>query len=302
MPPFEPLGRRTWSGKHLLPADSLHAGYNLLIAGLWASRLSRASIATPLCVCHVVAAGLPLLIRRASARLASPVAVLREYYALLWLAAYWLELDWLIQLLHRDSHDAAILRLEHPLIAGAWQAEAVTHPPSWMVNETMYLLYASYLPLLVVTPIALGIAGRQDILREFSFRVSLVALCCFSIYLAWPVAGPAYGATGLPSVTGVVSGGIRFIRGLTDSKGTAFPSSHVAIATTICLVGWRWLPRCPAIALTVLVAGIAIACVYTRNHYLVDAAAGVLLALLLQPVGGKLRANWSSMVSDLGNG
>jgi len=276
------MAREPWTGAQVLPADRIHSAYNLLLAALWATCLTRSTIAMPLGMLHLVAAGLPALIRRAPKQLSWPVAVLREYYPLLWIESYWVELGTLIPLLHSGTHDAMILRLQAALSGGAWNPEAVTRAPNWIMNETMYFFYASYLPLLIISPIVLGVAGRTDIVRDFALRVSLVAVVCFSMYLAWPVAGPGYAPGGLPPATGAFSHGMQLIRSLGDVQGSAFPSSHVAISVTIALVGWRWLPRFIALALAALAIGIAVGCVYTRNHYVADVVAAVTLAVMLQ--------------------
>jgi len=281
--------RQSWGAAQVLPGDRLHSAYNVLVAVLWATCIARSKVAMPLTILHLIAASLPELIRRAPERLSPGVAVLREYYPLLWLECYWIELDSLIRLLHGGTHDAAILRLEAALMGALWNVDAVARAPGWFMNETMYFFYASYLPLLVLPPILLGVVGRTEILRDLAFRVSLVAVVCFSIYLAWPVAGPAFGPGGLSPATGAFSHGMRLIRSVGDSEGSAFPSSHVAISVTIALVGWRWLPRRLALALAALVTIIAIACVYTGNHYVVDVLAGATLALMLQPVAARVQ-------------
>jgi membrane-associated phospholipid phosphatase len=278
------MGRQPWTGEQILPADRLHSAYNALLAVLWVTCLTRSSLVVPLSVLHLIAAGLPVLIRRAPKHLSLGVAVLREYYPLLWLECYWVELDSLIRLLHSGNHDAAILRLETALWGGLWNPDTVASAPNWLMNETMYFFYASYLPLLVIPPIVLGVLGRIGVLRDLCFRVSLVSMVCFSIYLAWPVAGPAFRPGGLSPATGAFSHGMHVIRSLGDSEGSAFPSSHVAISVTIALVGWRWLPRRMALALAALVVIIAVACVYTRNHYVIDVVAGAALAMILQPL------------------
>lgn len=264
-----------WTRGPVLPVDRIHSAFNLLLAGLWVGHAWRSQLALPLCLLHLTGAAMPLLLGIAPTPLSRSVAIAREYYPLLWLESYWMELGVLLPLLHPVTHDPMVLHLENALRFWGWQAPRA---PDRLVNEVMYLFYASYLPLLVLTPIVCGLLGRVDIIRDYAWRVSLVALVCFTMYLVWPVAGPGYAEGGLPPVTGPLSGGVRAIRALGDARGSAFPSSHVAISCTIALVLWHWLPRRVALGLAGLVVGIAVACVYTRNHYLVDVLAGVALA------------------------
>ncbi len=274
---------RDWTGGGSLPTDWVHAVYNGLLAALWFSLLSRADLAAPLCLVHLGATTLPWLLRRAPARLAPPVAVLREYYPLLWLASYWFELGALIPLLQRGSHDAWLIHMEFALFGLPWHTTGAVLGHG-AVNQLMYWLYAAYLPLLVLTPIAVGIMGRIEIVRELAFRLSLVAILCFVTYLLWPVAGPSHYPVELPAppASGVGYHGMLALRSFGDAIGSAFPSSHVALSASIAIVGWRWLPRWPAVALITLVIGIAVACVYTGNHYVVDVVAGGALALAAQ--------------------
>jgi membrane-associated phospholipid phosphatase len=67
------------------------------------------------------------------------------------------------------------------------------------------------------------------------------------------------------------------------SKGAAFPSSHVAVAVAISLVTWShdrviWWVTLP------FVVGLTISTVYGRFHYGIDAATGVLAAVIFVAV------------------
>ena len=79
---------------------------------------------------------------------------------------------------------------------------------------------------------------------------------------------------------GFFYGLVEVAQRLGDSRGCSFPSSHVAGATTIAYLAWRWLPRWAAIVLTVDAAGVLASTVYTQNHYAVDSVAGLVWALL----------------------
>ena len=69
-----------------------------------------------------------------------------------------------------------------------------------------------------------------------------------------------------------------------SSRGAAFPSGHVAIATVQASVCARFLPRLfPAVA--VVAALLAVATVYGGFHYLLDALSGLALGLLVATLG-----------------
>lgn len=273
------MARPAVAPSQLRPVDFIHSVYNLVLAVLWGSCLGRSPLAPCLAGVHLAAAGLPILLRHAPERMPRPLTALREYYPLLFVIGYWFELPPLIPLLHSSTHDAAIFRLESSFNAAMWSARSPVQSAHPLLNEVMYFFYSSYLPLLLLTPAILGVVRRKDILRDFAFRFSLVATVCFTIYLAWPVAGPTFVAGDLAPVTGAFSGGMKVMESFGDVRGSSFPSSHVAFSVTIAFIGWRWLPQILGLLLWALIATIAFACVYTRNHYVVDVVAGVALAV-----------------------
>ena len=65
-----------------------------------------------------------------------------------------------------------------------------------------------------------------------------------------------------------------------SSVGTAFPSSHVAVAVTVLLLA-RNYGRTAFLCLLALVPGLAVGAVYGGFHYAVDTVAGTLLALIV---------------------
>jgi membrane-associated phospholipid phosphatase len=67
-----------------------------------------------------------------------------------------------------------------------------------------------------------------------------------------------------------------------DSLGTACPSTHVAGSAAIAFVAWRRFPRAAALACVADAVLIALATVYTQNHYAFDALTGFLVVLVLQ--------------------
>jgi membrane-associated phospholipid phosphatase len=67
-----------------------------------------------------------------------------------------------------------------------------------------------------------------------------------------------------------------------DSLGTAFPSSHVAGAVSMAILAARWLPRRLALVFGLEALGVVLSTVYTQNHFAIDSAVGVLLAVGVQ--------------------
>ena len=267
----------------LLPVDSLVAAYNLLLAVVWASLTTRVSYAPWLCAVHLVAASLPIALRQCPRPRWRVTACLREYYPLLWLVGFWTELGYLLPLLHPRFFDAAVERLDVTLFGASWSTKWMERAPSLWVSEPMHLLYMLFFPVVAVPPLAFGLTGRRDALRDVTFRLALAYLGCCLVYLLVPVAGPVRDAPAGAALTrGICYRLIGLYWRIGNSLGTAFPSFHVAAAVTVVFVAWRWMGRALAWAMTALAVGLALSTVYTRHHYTIDAAAGALLAVVLQ--------------------
>jgi membrane-associated phospholipid phosphatase len=129
-----------------------------------------------------------------------------------------------------------------------------------------------------------GLAGRGRMFREMTFRLLVTYLGCDLLYVLFPVYGPHFGggAAAGQFAEGFFRGVSEALRATGDSPGTAFPSSHVAGVLTAAFLAFRWFRRPAAWFWAVGALAVAASTVYTRNHFLVDVAAGALVALLLQ--------------------
>jgi membrane-associated phospholipid phosphatase len=264
------------------PVDRLLQGYNVLLAGLWIAMLGLAPYAPAILAAHLAAVALPWLLRRAA--LGGAMRVLWEIYPLLWLCAFWSELDFIRHMLHPVSNDALVraldLRLFGVHLDQLWMAAM---PHVWF-SEVMHLAYFAYYPLIFLPPVIAALAGRTEASRDMTYRLLLTYVGCYLVYMAFPVDGP--GAT-LPRFDGELTGGViyQLVHGAVrwgDSLGCAFPSSHVAGAVTIAMLGWRWFRPGVAALLTIEAAGVFVSTVYTQQHYAIDAVAGLVLAVALQ--------------------
>lgn len=283
--------------RRVLPVDRVLAVYNAIFAGFWAAYLGRAPYAAGLALAHLAALTLPTLLERAPATLSQPTRTLRELYPLLWLAAFWPELD----LLHRlripptFDHQIAALDLAWFGIHGthvnlAW----MPHMPYAWLSEPMHFSYWAYYLLIGVPPIALTLLGRTEALRDVVFRMMLTYLSCFLLFILYPVYGP--GLT-LPRYAGPLTHGffyqlVRSTLGAGDSPGCAFPSSHVAGAITIAYAGARCFPRWVGRLLWAEAIGVLVSTVYTQNHYPIDALSGLGWGLGLQIAVAPAVARW----------
>ncbi len=151
------------------------------------------------------------------------------------------------------------------------------------MSEVMHLLYYAYYPAIYLPPLALAIMARYAAIRDMTFRLTVTYLGCYVVYIAFPVDGPHFLMEPTPGAhtEGFFYGLVEMAQQIGDSRGCSFPSSHVAGATTIAILAWRWLPRWAAVILTVEAIGVLTSTTYTQHHYAIDSVAGLAWALLV---------------------
>ena len=237
------------------------------------ARLAAASgSATPLGM-HLTILGYTFLLLLAPMRLRRP--------ALDWLTLtigplMYVELRWIIAGLGAPHRDALVLGWERLLFPSNPSATLAPRLHVAWVSELLHLAYASYYLLVYLPPIALYLRGRRDAFVSTTLALIVVYGVCFITYALFPVDGPRYlvGAAAAPE------GPIRsFVLTLLDrgsSRGTAFPSSHVAASVVASLCALRQ-QRSVGIVVSLLTAALTLATVYGGFHYAVDALVGVIL-------------------------
>jgi membrane-associated phospholipid phosphatase len=275
------------------PVDRVVAAYNLLLAGAWALAASAAPHRAPaswwVVVAHLTAALLLWLVHsaraRVAARVAGVVAIAIDVYPLLMVAGAWTELGSLLPLLHPRSYDRIALWLDGLVFGTHWHLRWVAGMPWPWLSEIMYAAYFSLYPMLACVPVALVIGRHRAALRDYVFSLTLTYLGCCVIYLWFPVVGPAQFVPHVDSAHhGLFFVFSAAIQQAGDSLGTSCPSTHVAASATIALVAWRRFPRPVALVFVMGAVMIALATVYTQNHYAVDVVAGYAVVLALQSV------------------
>jgi membrane-associated phospholipid phosphatase len=139
--------------------------------------------------------------------------------------------------------------------------------PAWAIVYGTLYLFLILLPVFVV-------CGEEHIHRTVLAYLSVwcTAYVCF---LAWPTVAPRPPA--VPG-TGFSAWGLRFLYEA-DPPYNCFPSLHVAHSFVSAMTTLRVHRRlgCAAVGAALLVG---ISTLYTKQHYVLDVAAGVLLALV----------------------
>ncbi len=238
-----------------------------------------------------------------TARHPSVAGFFRDSYPLLFIAFLYWELRYLALLFSSGYQDPLVLRWEEAVFGEQLAMTLSQRFPYLWLSEAMHFFYASYWYLLLAALIGLYLRGRFEGFRQLVFAELVVYFACYVIFTFFPVAGPHYQ---FPVIGGPLSEGslyqlVHWVLEDGGSKGAAFPSSHVAVAVAVSLVTWRhdrvvWLVTLP------FVVGLTISTVYGRFHYGIDAAAGVLVAVVLVPVASVLQS-WlaASWRGGLGN-
>jgi membrane-associated phospholipid phosphatase len=189
------------------------------------------------------------------------------------------------------AHDALVQRWELAVFGGQPSLAWIRAFPSPAWSTLMHGAYLSYYAILAAAPLGLWFSGRREAARETVLAMMATFYACYAAFLAFPVAGPRYlfppaqnAATAVPVAVlahRLLEGGSAF--------GTAFPSSHVAVA--LVAAGRAWLGWRPLGALLLPAAVLlALGTVYGQLHYGVDALAGALLATVVLALAAARRA------------
>ncbi|HET9684178.1 MAG TPA: phosphatase PAP2 family protein [Gemmatimonadaceae bacterium] len=190
----------------------------------------------------------------------------------------YVELRWLIPGLGHPHADALVLSWEHGLFGGNPSATWAPAMPWPLLSEALHLAYASYYLLVLAPPLVLYVRGRREAYAATMLALTLVYGVCFTTYVLFPVDGPRYLVGPAAAPNGPVRAFVLHLLEAGSSRGTAFPSSHVAAAVVASLCALRFQRRL-GVVVAVLTVGLALGTVYGGFHYGVDALAGVLVGL-----------------------
>lgn len=264
---------------HARPVDVLAAAY-LAASGVIAA-LSMTTIGWKIAGLHVVALGLVHLLGRvpvstnrfgAFLRLAWPVAVTPLLY---------MELATLNQLLFPGYFDAAVQAWEQVLFGAQLSIVMSSWIEALWFSELLHFGYVSYYLIVPVALIGGLYLGGDEGLERVAFTTALAFFVCYLCFAVFPVAGPRYEFAQIvgPQTDGRVFALVHGILESGSSKGTAFPSSHVA-ATVSAWLAAGFVDRRLGWILAPFAVSLTIGTVYGRFHYGIDAAAGLAVALL----------------------
>lgn len=190
----------------------------------------------------------------------------------------YVELRWLIPGVGRPHSDALVIGWEHAVFGGNPSATWALAMPWTALSECLHFAYASYYAIVLVPPIVLYARGKRDAFAATMLALTLVYGACFTTYLLFPVDGPRYLVGPADAPHGPVRDFVLHLLEAGSSRGTAFPSSHVAASVVAALCALTFQRRIGTVV-SVLTLGLALATVYGGFHYGVDALAGAAVGI-----------------------
>jgi membrane-associated phospholipid phosphatase len=176
-------------------------------------------------------------------------------------------------------HDDVVQRWELAMFGTSPAQSASGHWPNAVLSELLHAAYLSYYLIIYGPPIVLYTRGRIEEFRGTVAGLMTMFAICYVAFILFPVAGPRY--EWAPPTT-VFDGPVRRlvlrILAAGSSRGTAFPSSHVAVATVQTVLAFRRSGR-TGLLLGALTSCLGIGAVYGGFHYGIDVLAGGVLGL-----------------------
>lgn len=220
---------------------------------------------------------------------------LRDIYPLLLFTFIYEEVGALIHLFIPGTFDQAVQAVQARVFGGQptlW-FQAVTMP---VLTELMQFFYFSYYLIIASAGLLLYFGHRQ------AFGPFLTALCLayygsYVLFILVPVEGPRFAMAdqfSVPLEGGPITRLQMRIMAAAAHQGGAMPSSHVAAALVGAWAAARVRPRL-AIPYLACLAGLAVATVYGRYHYVLDVLAGILVGLVAWWFGTRWWAGWEEV-------
>ncbi len=263
--------------------DRAPAGDYLLAAYLAATGLLAAATLTStgllLAAAHVVGIAAVVWAARRPLPAATLARFLRLLLPVLVTPLLYTELQTLNQLVRPGYLDTTVQAWEIALFGAQLSVEAARSAPWLWLSEPLHLGYFSYYFVVPVAAIGAYRASDDGGLERFAVTVGLAFFLCYLCFAVFPVAGPRYLFPRIagPPAEGPMYAVVHAVLEAGSSKGTAFPSSHVAAATAA-LLAVRREARGWFRALLPFVVLLTVGTVYGRFHYGVDALAGLAVA------------------------
>ena len=228
---------------------------------------------------HLTLSASLLILNRANPP-AGVLRVIRDWHPLMLFPLLYKEVELLAAVIGDWRLTAAIPAWESALFAGQpslYLSERLAFVP---LSEYLHFCYLAYAIVIPSVAAYWYVSGRRDAFAELMLMLSAVLLGSYLFFILLPVDSPYYLSQRLgPPLSGHFFFDLAHqmsARG--GARGGAFPSAHVSGAVVVTLVAWRHQRRLACLLLPIT-AGVIIATVYGRFHYVLDTLAGAALAI-----------------------
>ena len=192
-------------------------------------------------------------------------------------------------------HDPLVIAWETALFGTSPAVALSARWPVRALSELLHLGYLSYYAVIYLPPAwlwwrATRDPGRRDAFAAATWTVWLAFVACYAVFASLPVQGPWYQWPAPATVPdGPARGLVQALLRAGSSRGTAFPSSHVAVSVAQTLALAQVAPRL-AVATGVATALLAVGAVYGGFHYAVDVVVGAGVGAVIGALGPRLHA------------
>lgn len=229
-----------------------------------------------------ILAGYTMLIVLDGTKPALVLSVVRDAASLMLIVLAYREMGWFAQPHLSHTLEASWVTWDRVVLRGG--AKAVIESIGPVIPSILEVAYALVYALAPFAIVMLYAYRRREMVDEFLFVFAVGVLLCYAQFPFWPSDPPRVVFLGqdLPSYATVFRRFNLWMLGNYGIHTSVFPSAHVAGAFAAAFGTFRALPerRWVSRFLLGIASLIAIATVYGRYHYLADALAGLLVALV----------------------
>jgi membrane-associated phospholipid phosphatase len=224
------------------------------------------------------------------------LAAVRDWFPFpLFLLAY-REMGWFARPIAEHRLEESWVVWDQALLRGGGRAAIeLLGPLLPSVLEISYALVYTLGPFSVAMLYAYRKRERSD---SFVFLFAMGVLLCYAQFPFWPSEPPrtVFPGQDFPSYDTVFRRFNWWMLGGYGIHTSVFPSAHVAGAFSAAFGMWRALPEHPWVGrlLMVMAVLIATATVYGRYHYLADAVAGLVMAMIALAISSLWKGSKSS--------
>ena len=204
--------------------------------------------------------------------------VFRRLYPVVYIAVIFDSMTHLVPYLHSWRADDLLMRIDRMIFG----VDPTLFLEGWLNRAAVELLSYAYM-IYFVLPFGLvwllWRAGRLEEIYRWACLITLALYANYLLYFVFPAVGPRLYMEHSVKLEGLFFSDFLMstLNSLEANKFDVFPSAHVN-ATLVTLYGFARIYRRYAAAAGAIALAIIVSTVYLRYHYVVDVAAGAVLA------------------------